>query len=160
MSSRVLVAVRVPAPPDEAFRAFTEEIGQWWEPNGLFCFDEKRTGTLAFEPGEGGRLVERYDDGDAFEIGRIVTWAPPERLEFTWRQASFDDDHETEVHVRFDAVGDETRVTVEHWGWDRIPQQHAARHGFPLGPFQQREAEWWQRMLRDLAGRLRGQGTK
>jgi hypothetical protein len=38
-------------------------------------------------------------------------------------------------------------VTVEHYGWDAIPQEHAARHGFPLAAFQQREAEWWQRLL-------------
>lgn len=28
-------------------------------------------------------------------------------------------------------VGDETRVQVEHYGWDRIPPGHIARHQFP-----------------------------
>jgi hypothetical protein len=41
-------------------------------------------------------------------------------------------------------------VTVEHFGWDTIPQSHAARHGFPLATFQLRFAEWWQRMLEHL----------
>ena len=41
--------------------------------------------------------------------------------------------------MRFDAVDTGTRVTVEHFGWDAIPQEHAARHGFPLDAFQQRD---------------------
>jgi uncharacterized protein YndB with AHSA1/START domain len=151
MSSRVLVAVRVAAPADVVFQAFTEEIGDWWEPNGLFQFDQRRTGTLAFESGPDGRLVERYDDGEVFEIGRVRAWEPPSYLAFGWRQASFDAGQDTEVRVRFEPVDGATRVTVEHWGWDAIPEQHAARHGFPLLPFQQREAEWWRRMLRGRA---------
>ncbi len=70
---------------------------------------------------------------------------------FGWRQASFTPDQETEVRVGFERVGTETRVTVEHLGWDEIPREHAARHGFPLLVFQQRHAEWWQTLL----GRLR-----
>ena len=58
---------------------------------------------------------------------------------------------ETELHVRFEAVGAQTRVTVEHFGWDAIPAEHAARHGFPLATFQLRFAEWWQVLLGDLA---------
>src|SRR5690606_26686140 len=36
--SRVLVSLRVRATPTRAFSAFTEEIGRWWRPNGLFQF--------------------------------------------------------------------------------------------------------------------------
>ena len=45
-------------------------------------------------------------------------------------------------------------MTVEHFGWDAIPQDNAARHGFPLSAFQQRLAEWWQALLRSLGARL------
>jgi uncharacterized protein YndB with AHSA1/START domain len=149
--SRVLVAVSVAAPPARAFAVFTEQIGQWWRPNGLFAFREDRTGTLAFEPGPAGRLTETYADGEVFEIGRITVWEPPDRLVLSWREASFDHDQSTELHVRFDAFGDRTRVTVEHFGWDTIPQGHAARHGFPLPTFQLRFAEWWKQMLAAMA---------
>jgi hypothetical protein len=148
--SRVLVAVSVAATPARAFAVFTEQIGQWWRHNGLFQFGDGRTGTLAFEPGPAGRLVETYADGTEFEIGRIRSWEPPDSLVVSWREASFAADQETELHVRFDAVGDRTRVTVEHFGWDSIPQEHAARHGFPLAVFQRRFAEWWQSMLTEL----------
>ncbi len=157
--SRVLVAVRVPAPPERTFDAFTRQIGTWWRPNALFPFTPDRTGTLAFEPGPDGRLLERHDDGSEFTIGSILCWDPPHRLGFSWRQASFDADQTTEVRVRFDAVGDgATRITLEHFGWDGIPPTHAARHGFPLVAFQQRHAEWWRELLDALAGTVTGQG--
>jgi uncharacterized protein YndB with AHSA1/START domain len=146
--SRVLVALRVKASPERAFDVFTQEIGSWWQPNGLFQFTPHGSGRLAFEPGPAGRLVEQQPDGAAFEIGRIRVWDRPSRLVFGWRQASFAPDQMTEVHVHFEAVGKETRVTVEHFGWDGIPQEHAARHGFPLDALQMRLAEWWNQLLR------------
>jgi uncharacterized protein YndB with AHSA1/START domain len=145
--SRVLVALRVDAPPDVTFRAFTEEIGTWWRPNGLFQFTDDRTGRLHLEPGVGGHLVETYADGTSFVIGTVRSWEPPRHLALSWRHASFGPDQETEVHVRFDAVDDQTRVTVEHHGWSGIPHEDAARHGFPLEVFQRRLAEHWQTVL-------------
>jgi uncharacterized protein YndB with AHSA1/START domain len=152
-ASRVLVALRVPVPAARAFTAFTEQIADWWQPNGLFEFTEGRTGTLAFVPGPDGRLVETYPDGSSFVVGTIRAWEPPRRLVLSWREASFAPDQETELHVRFDDVEDptgavaQTRVVVEHVGWDSIPPEHAARHGFPLATFQLRFAEWWQALL-------------
>ena len=159
MSSRVLVAVRVAAAPERAFDLFTEHIGEWWLPNGLFQFTTQGPGRLVFEPGPAGRLVERQPDGEVFEVGRVRVWERPSRLVFSWRQASFAVDQTTEVHVRFDPVGSETRVTVEHIGWDTIPQEHAARHGFPLEATQQRLAEWWQTLLRSYRRQLTKDGT-
>ena len=40
----------------------------------------------------------------------------------------------------------------EHAGWEAIPAENAARHGFPLPHFLQREAEWWQALLAELRG--------
>jgi uncharacterized protein YndB with AHSA1/START domain len=152
--SRVLVALRVAAPPERTFAAFTAEIGQWWRPNSLFRFTDRRDTRLAFEPEPPERLVEIGPDGERFVIGPVLEWEPPRRLSFGWRQASFTDEQSTEVSVRFDPVDTGTRVTVEHVGWGAVPQEHAARHGFPLGPFQQRLAEWWQELLRSLTGHV------
>lgn len=148
--SRVFVALRVPVTAERAFAAFTEQISEWWQPNGLFQFTPGRTGTLAFEPGPEGRLVETYADGESFVVGHIRVWDPPHRLELTWRHANFTSDQETELHVSFDdidGIHHQTRITVEHYGWDAIPTEHAARHGFPLATFQLRFAEWWQTLL-------------
>jgi len=150
MSSRVLVALRVPATPDRAFAAFTEEIGAWWQPNGLFHFTPRSPGVLSFQCGPDGRLVETLANGKVFEVGRIQVWEPPGRLVFGWRQAAFAPGQDTQVEVTFEPVGEETRVTVVHTGWDSVPQSHVARHGFPDSIFLLRHAEWWQALLASL----------
>ena len=147
MSSRVVVALRVAATPRRAFDGFTRDIALWWRPNALFRFTPRSPGVLSFEPGEGGRLVETLPNGKVFEIGKITTWAPPFHLAFGWRQATFAPDQMTHVDIRFEAVGEETRVTVEHTGWDSVPAAHVARHGFPATLFARRQAEWWQSLL-------------
>ena len=147
MTSKVLVALRVKASPERAFAAFVNEIGAWWRPNGLFQTTPRAPGVLAFEPGEGGRLTETLANGKVFEIGRITAWEPPARLVFSWRQATFPPDLHTEVEVRFEPVGEETRVSVEHRGFDRVPAGSAARHGFPDQALLMRLAEWWRMLL-------------
>lgn len=150
MTSKVLVALRVQASPERAFAAFVEQIGDWWRPSPLFQTTPRPPGRLAFEGGDGGRLVETLAGGKVFEIGRVLAWEPPARLVFSWRQASFPPDLATEVEVRFEAVGEETRVSVEHRGFDRVPPASAARHGFPDAALLARLAEFWQAQLAGL----------
>jgi uncharacterized protein YndB with AHSA1/START domain len=142
-----MVALRVKATPERAFEAFVGEIGAWWRANPLFAFTPRDPGVLAFEPGEGGRLTTTLASGKVFEIGRIRAWEPPRRLVFGWRQAAFAPGQDTEVEVRFETVGEETRVTVEHTGWDSVPAAHVARHGFSNQLFLTRHGEWWQALL-------------
>ena len=153
MTSKVYVALRVRAPPERAFDAFVGEIGAWWKPNGLFQTTPRAPGVLAFEPGEGGRLTETLANGKVFEIGRILTWEPPSLLVFSWRQANFPPELETEVEVRFVGLGAETRVSVEHRGFDRVPADSVARHGFPDQALLMRLAEWWRSLLTSYGGK-------
>jgi uncharacterized protein YndB with AHSA1/START domain len=151
VTSKVLAALRVKATPQRAFDVFVGDIGAWWRPNALFAFTPREPGVLSFEPGESGmangRLIETRAGGKVFEIGRIRAWEAPYRLVFEWRQASFAPGQDTEVIVTFEPVGEETRVSVEHRGWDSVPPEHVARHGFPDGVFLRRHGEWWQGLL-------------
>jgi len=158
MTAAVIVSIRVGATPLQAFEAFTEEIGEWWRPHPLFALTPRGDGHLRFEPGEGGRLVATLANGKEFEIGRIIVWKPGERLALTWRHATFAPGQSTQLDVRFEAVGDQTRVTVEHRGWDDIPKDHVARHGFELMLFQRRQAEQWRGLLASFDGKLRRRG--
>jgi uncharacterized protein YndB with AHSA1/START domain len=148
--SAVIVSLRVAATPARAFAAFVDEIGLWWRPHPLFPVTPRGDGRLRFEAGE--RLVAVADDGEEFEIGRVEVWTPGERLRFSWRPPNFGSEPATEVDVRFESVGAETRVTVEHRGWDRLPRAHVARHRFPQTPLQMRLAEHWRAALAGLAG--------
>lgn len=154
MSSRIIVSLRVPATPARAFEVFTREIGLWWRPNAMFQFTPRSPGVLAFEGGEGGRFVETLLNGKVFEIGRIKVWSPGERLVFGWREASFGPGQDTEVEVRFEPVGGETRVTIEHRGWDTVPIEHVARHRWPDAVFLTRFGEWWRTLLWSYKARL------
>ena len=181
MTSKVFIALRVPADPVRTFEVFTQEIALWWQPSGLFRVGATGDGRLAFEPGVGGRLYTTFDDGSTFEIGRVSVWEPGRRLVFAWRQASFSTEQSTEVEVLFEAVGEgathasrgmtreghpridaeraapaqvETRVSIEHRAWDSIPRKHAARHGFPEHVTLQRAADWWRESLEALRQRV------
>jgi uncharacterized protein YndB with AHSA1/START domain len=111
-------------------------------------------GPVSHSPPDTGVLVETATDGERFEIGRVSVWAPPERLVFSWRQSGFPPDLTTEVEVRFDAISDDvTRVSVEHRGFHQVPDDSAARHGFPDAALQMRLAEWWHALLEGY-GRL------
>lgn len=156
MTSRVYVALRVNAAPERAFRVFVDEIEAWWRPSPIFPTTPRAPGRLAFEGGDGGRLVETLANGKSFELGRITAWEPPSRLVFSWRQASFPPDLRTEVEVSFEAVGEQTRVSIEHRGFTAVPADSAARHGFPDGVLQMRLAEWWQAQLAAVARRASG----
>lgn len=158
MTSRVVVSLRVPATPLRAFEAFTQEIGQWWVYNPFFKLTPRSPGVMSFEApnasGEGGRLVETLASGKVYEVGKVRHWAPGEKLVVGWRIATFGPEHDTEVEVRFEPVGDEaneTRVTVEHRGWESVPEAHVARHRLPLTPFLERLGQYWREMLGRLA---------
>ena len=63
----------VPADPATAFGVFTEEVDGWWKTGPRF---RSAGGTMRFEPGEGGRLIETRPDGTEFRYGRISVWKP------------------------------------------------------------------------------------
>ncbi|MEW6392470.1 MAG: SRPBCC domain-containing protein [Pseudomonadota bacterium] len=150
MSSKILVALRIQASPKAVFDAFVDDIALWWRPNPLFSFTPRSPGVMAFE---GDRLVERLASGKVFDVGEVRVWERGARLVFGWRQASFAPGVETEVEVRFEGVEGATRVTVEHRGWDAVPADSVARHGFPNAVFLHRHGEWWRTLLAGLATR-------
>jgi uncharacterized protein YndB with AHSA1/START domain len=114
--------------PDHAFEVWTTRIDQWWPK------DHTLTGaaavTMTFEPGVGGRLVERAPNGDEREWGRITRWAPPHGLAYTWLIGG-PEAEATDVEVTFThAPGGLCRVDIVHHGWERLgasgPQRRRA----------------------------------
>ena len=99
------------------------------------------------------RAVAAYADS-----GKCQT-RPLCQLARTMRPLTQELDHVTAMRIGERgkrAIGAETRVTVVHRGWDSVPDEHVARHGFPDAIFLRRHAEWWQVVL----ARLRDHGSQ
>ena len=139
----VVVSIEVAADPQLAFEVFTTQIDTWWLRGPKHRFKAPWNGTLTFEPGPQGRLLEQYADGTAFVIGRVSRWSPGERIVLTWRLPSFADAETTEVDVRFEAIAGGTRVSVEHRGWNSLRPDHPARHGKHGRDYEYMKAGLW-----------------
>src|SRR5262249_3015081 len=73
--ARVRKSVRVGAPPDGAFKVFTDGIGRGWpKPHHIGAAD---LDALVIEPKAGGRWYERGVDGSECEVGKVLVWDPP-----------------------------------------------------------------------------------
>ena len=139
----VTVTTEVATDPETAFAIFTEEIDTWWRRGPRHRFSRDKTGVLRFEPGVGGRLIEIYDDGETWEVGRVSAWDPGARLVFEWRLRNFAEGEVTEVEIRFQASARGTRVTVEHRGLSLLPTSHPARHGLEGEALTSMFGLWW-----------------
>lgn len=146
-SDSVTVSTIVAVDPATAFEVFTEEVEAWWKHGPQYRVDPGRKSTIRFEPGVGGRLLEVYDESEAFVHGRVLAWDPGERLVFEMGGRDFQPGETTEVEVRFEVVADGTRVTVEHRGWDAFPKDHPVKHGLEGGALVAMLGTWWADLL-------------
>ena len=158
----VRVTTVVAVDPHTAFSVFTEEIGAWWRPKIANLFHEGLVGVMKFEPGPNGKLMEVYPDApnDPFEVGRVLEWNPGKRLVFEWRQRGFGPKDVTEVEVLFEATETGTRVTLEHRGWDKLPRNHPARHGWSGQAFVTMISLRWGDQLTSLLAHLSTHSVK
>lgn len=151
---RARASVLVPAPVEEAFRLFTEEIDGWWR-RGLRYRVARDRGVLYLEPHVGGRLFETFPTASGDEkivtTGHVTHWEPPRRLVFQWRAVNFAPSESTEVEVTFEPqTRGGTLVTVTHRGWSRIRPDHPARHGLDVPEFVRMMGRWWGDLLTSL----------
>ncbi len=120
--------VEVPAPPDLAFRVFTDGIGRWWPlaTHGVFG----GASTVSFRD---GGLVEVAHAGQESVWGTVTEWRPPESVAFTWHPAGTTE-RATDVRVTFVPTGDgRTLVRLEHAGWERLAEPGATRDEYGNG---------------------------
>jgi uncharacterized protein YndB with AHSA1/START domain len=102
----VIKSVHVAASPDRAFEIFTAGMHQWWPREHTLNPASGRAAIIA-EPRPGGRWFERAVDGSECDWGRVLAWAPPDRVVFAWQldhQWKFNPDFTTELEVRFEAL--------------------------------------------------------
>ncbi len=120
----------VDADQDTAFEAFTAGIGRWWP-----IADHSLHGAGSTVEFADGQIVERSAGGETAIWGAVTTWDPPGVLAFTWHPGRAPD-KASQVRVTFTGLGEQTRVRLEHWGWEVFDEPAAARaeydEGWPL----------------------------
>jgi uncharacterized protein YndB with AHSA1/START domain len=109
--------ISVQAPPEVAWRVFTEKMGTWW-PLGAYKIGKANAVDAVIEPRVGGRWYERGEDGSTCDWGSVLTWEPNSLLVLSWDITAdwqYDPELKTEIEVRFVPEGKNgTRVELEH----------------------------------------------
>ncbi len=139
----VVKSIVVPWPPAEAFRRFTDGIGEWW-PLSTHSIGQSESVKCAFEPRPGGRLFETTRDGTEHEWGTVTDWDPPHRLALEWYPGRpADSGQPVEITFRPEPAGG-TRVRLVHAGWERLgPEVAGTRADYDTG---------WDLVLERYAG--------
>ena len=125
--------VRVAAPPDKAFRVFTEGFDRWWPRS--HHIGEGDLEEAIIEPFEGGRWYERTTDGNECEWGTVLVWDPPRHVALSWAidgEFGSDPNHASRIDVTFTPEGEGTVVVVEHSefaGHKAAAELRGGRHG-------------------------------
>jgi uncharacterized protein YndB with AHSA1/START domain len=115
--------VVVDVPVDRAFAVFTEQMGDWWNPDHHII--EAPLSHMVFEPRVGGNVYDVGVDGSECRWSRVLAYEPPTRVVFSWDinlqwKRETDPERTSEVEVRFTPEGgDRTRVELEHRNLDR-----------------------------------------
>jgi uncharacterized protein YndB with AHSA1/START domain len=135
--------VVVEAPPEQAFKIFTERFGDFKPPEHNLM--QAPIAETVFDARVGGHVYDRAVDGSECRWARILAYEPPDRVVFSWDigpqwQLEPDAANTSEVEVRFVAESPErTRVELEHRnidrhgpGWEGIVQGVDGDQGWPL----------------------------
>jgi uncharacterized protein YndB with AHSA1/START domain len=139
----VRTEIVVEAPIERAFQVFTDRFDRIKprEHNMLAV----EIAESVFEPRVGGRVYDRGVDGSECQWARVLVYAPPERIVFSWDidphwQIETDLAKTSEVELRFVAESPgRTRVELEHRnldrhgdGWEGMREGVRDDQGWPL----------------------------
>lgn len=75
--------VTVPLSLNDAFELFTSQFGRWWPRD--YSYSREVLDTIALGNAPDQWCYERGPHGFRCDWGRIVEWAPPAKLAFTWQ---------------------------------------------------------------------------
>jgi uncharacterized protein YndB with AHSA1/START domain len=122
---------------EHAFSVWTAGIGTWWPSDHTVTGRSDLSVVLQGEVG--GRIYERTPDGQEHDWGEVTVWEPPTKLAYLWHLQR-DRADATEVQIRFLPQGeDETRIEIEHRGWERL--------GADGDAWRERNRQGWQGLL-------------
>jgi uncharacterized protein YndB with AHSA1/START domain len=119
----LVVEFEVRAPVAHAFRVWTERAALWWPKGHTLSGDPA---SIVFEPGVGGRILERGRDGSEHAWGEITAWDAPHEVGFVWVHV-FDRSQATHVVLTFAQDGPTTQVRLEQTGFAALGEPGVVR---------------------------------
>ena len=123
----------VPIGLEQAFELFTERAGEWWPLTTHSIAHEDAVG-IRFETGVGGVVLERAAGGGEHIWAEVTEWDPPNRFVLNWHPR-INPTAASTLEVSFSPeAGGGTRVTLEHYGWERFDAEaEELREGYEQG---------------------------
>lgn len=119
----ILKEIEIDAPAERVwpFVATREGLEQWW----------RMTNVLALELRVGGRFGIRVQLDKTYHIvGQVVAYDPPRKFAVTWREQEGDFapwPADTLVTFTLNEHDGRTRITVEHSGFEQLPEETRER---------------------------------
>jgi uncharacterized protein YndB with AHSA1/START domain len=141
-TDRTLVLSRIfDAPRVRVFQAWTDpdQVAQWWGPEGFVTTSCQ----MDIRPGGAFRFCMRSPAGtDHWKRGAYREIVEPERIvfSFAWEDPDGQPGHETVITVRFEAIGAQTRLTLQQAVFDTVAACEDHRTGWTS--CLQRFADW------------------
>ncbi len=117
------------APPERVFAAFTDPrlFAQWWGPEGMAC----PVCEIDLRVGGAWRTCMRGTYGEHWVSGVYREISPPRRLAFTWAwEENGVRGHETLVEIEFLPAGRNTRLILNHRGFESADSRDKHSHGW------------------------------
>jgi len=81
-TTSISTTIDVDVAPARAFRVFTAEMGTWLDEGHHIL--SAPLAEMVFEPHVGGHIIDRGVDGSERHWGRVLAYAPPRRVSFSW----------------------------------------------------------------------------
>jgi hypothetical protein len=117
MTRPIRKSLTVPLRPADAFRLFTEGMGDWWpgHSHSVSAAKSKTPREIRVTPEQGGDITEITADGTAARWATITVFEPGRRFAFDWHVGPGTDEP-SQVEVVFTPVDTGTRVDLTHDG--------------------------------------------
>jgi uncharacterized protein YndB with AHSA1/START domain len=139
----IVLIVELATPAQEAYAAFTAGFADWW-PVATHSLSRHAAARCCLDARPGGVLDERLPDGTRHVWGEVVAVEPGRRIRFTWHPGREPASAQW-VQVEFAAIGNGSRVTLTHGGWETLGE---------IGPLLRQEyvPGWRQVLGRQFSG--------
>lgn len=118
--------VNVAVSPEIAFRLFTEDMDEWYVPDDVVYWAEKRSPRIHVTLGQGvgGKWTE-WNEYGSWPKGEVLGWEPGHRLVVRFITVELPPNLATHLDVLFEDDGElGTVVTLDHSGFDIVPVEY------------------------------------